>query len=149
MSEKPASALPLDDDQLGSAADAVLSDLRVLFVDDNTLNCRIGYRLLSQLGATVECATSGPEALALAEEKEFDLIVLDCAMPGMSGFDVAKRLHRPDSRAAQTPIVALTVSGSEGVRNRAHEAGMDRLVCKPLSRESMIHAIVDDPPDRA
>ncbi|MEM8712482.1 MAG: response regulator [Planctomycetota bacterium] len=133
-------------DRLESAVDAVLSDMRVLFVDDNTLNCRIGHRLFSQLGAVVECATSGPEALTIAEEREFDVIVLDCAMPGMSGFDVAKRLLRPESKAAQTPIVALTVSGSQVIRNRAHEAGMNRLLCKPLSREAVLHAIIDDLP---
>ena len=127
--------------KLEAAVDEVLSAVRVLFVDDNTLNCRIGYRFLSELGATVQCATSGAEALALAEEREFDLIVLDCAMPGMSGFDVAERMRRPGSKTANTRIVAVTAMDAEGIRQRAKEAGMAQVLCKPLSREAMLQAL--------
>ncbi len=128
--------------KLEAVVDEVMaSALRVLFVDDNTLNCRIGYRVLTDLGANVECATSGPEALALAESSEFDIIVLDCAMPGMSGFDVAKRLRRPGSKAHETPIVAVTATDAAGVRQQALDAGMGQVVCKPLSRDSMLQAL--------
>ena len=128
--------------RLEAVVDEVMaSALRVPFVDDNTLNCRIGYRVLSELGANVECATSGPEALALVESSEFDVIVLDCAMPGMSGFDVARRLRLPDSRAIDTPIVAVTATDAAGIRQRALEAGMEQVVCKLLSRDSMMQAL--------
>ena len=127
--------------RLEAAVDEVLGAIRVLFVDDNTLSCRIGHRLLSSLGASVECATSGEEALALAELSEFDLIVLDCVMPGMSGFDVAKQLRQPGSRAEGTPIVALTAGEAQGVRQLAREAGMENVLCKPFCTESMIEVL--------
>lgn len=127
--------------RLEAAVDDVLGAIRVLFVDDNTLSCRIGHRLLSSLGALVECATSGEEALALAELAEFDLIVLDCVMPGMSGFDVAKQLRQPGSRAESTPIVALTAGEVHGVRQLAQEAGMERVLCKPFCTESMLQVL--------
>lgn len=127
--------------RLEAAVDEALRTIRVLFVDDNTLSCRIGHRLLSSLGASVECATSGEEALALAAASEFDLIVLDCVMPGMSGFEVAKELRQPGSKAESTPLVALTASDDQGVRQLALEAGMERLLCKPFSAETMLEVL--------
>lgn len=127
--------------RLESVVDEVLSEMRVLFVDDNTLSCRISHRLLSGLGATVQCATSGPEALEIAQSSEFDLIVLDCAMPGMSGFDVAKELRSPGSRAKSTRIVALAFSDDKCVRQRAQAVGMEQVLCKPFSSESMLELL--------
>ncbi|QDV09353.1 Aerobic respiration control sensor protein ArcB [Planctomycetes bacterium Poly30] len=123
--------------RLEAAVDEVLGAIRVLFVDDNTLACRIGCRVLTELGAQVQCATSGAEALALAEASEFDIIMLDCAMPGMSGFDVAQELRRPGARTANTPIVAVTETDAEGIRQQARQFGMAQVLCKPLSRDEL------------
>lgn len=135
------SADTIGHDPLEAAADAVLEAARVLFVDDNTLTCRIGCKALTELGARVRCATTGEEALELAEAHEFDVIVLDCAMPGLSGFDVAEQLRRPESRARKTPIVAVTAMDAHGIRQRAREVGMTQVLCKPLSRELMLQAL--------
>ena len=116
---------------------APLHSLNVLFVDDNTLNCKIGHRLLSSLGAQVESATSGEEALAIAAASEFDVILLDCAMPGMSGFEVARELRQGETRNSTARIVALTVKEEIEVRERAQEAGIETVLSKPLGEESL------------
>ena len=126
---------------LNTTLGKVTAEVRVLFVDDNVLSCRIGHRLLSKQGAQVQCATSGEEALAIVETSAFDLIVVDCMMPEMSGFDLAKQLRKPESKAASTPVVAITASNAPAMVDRAHESGIEQLLCKPLCAQSVLEFV--------
>ena len=108
---------------------------RILVVDDNEDAATSLARLLSMLdGHTVQVAHDGPSALALAADFEPEVVILDIGMPGMDGYEVARRFRaRPESQ--QTRLVALSGWGQEKDRERSRAAGFDHHLVKPVDLE--------------
>ena len=102
---------------------------RVLVVEDNPVNQLVVKRLLERMGHEVTMAGDGQRALEVCQSKTFDLVLMDCHMPVMDGFDAAKALR---ARGVTTPIYALTAAVSTEDRERCLEAGMNELLAKPL-----------------
>ncbi|MDE2298192.1 MAG: response regulator, partial [Burkholderiales bacterium] len=121
----------------------------VLLAEDNAVNAEIALELLRDLGCTVAHASNGEEALAKATRERFDVILMDCQMPGMDGFEATLRIRQMEAGAAdvghpgrrRTPIVALTANALSGDRDRCLAAGMDDHLGKPF-RRSQLRAIV-------
>jgi signal transduction histidine kinase len=109
---------------------------RVLVVDDNQHAAEMLSALLADAGHTVSIANDGPTALRLAEERAHDVVLLDLGLPGMDGFEVARRLRRSGG-AARAALVAVTGYGGGEYRARAREAGFDLHVVKPISPEAL------------
>lgn len=105
--------------------------LRILVVDDN-VDSAVGLaKLLARTGHQVELAHEGPGALARAREQSPEAIVLDIGLPGMDGYEVARRL-RQEPHGAQVLLIAVTGYGQEEDRQRALEAGFDHHLVKPV-----------------
>lgn len=107
---------------------------RVLLVEDNRINQRVACGMLRRLGCEVELAEDGAEALSRLKERSFDLVLMDCQMPRVDGFEATRR-HRDAERAsgrARLPIIALTAQVMSGDRERCLEAGMDDYLSKPI-----------------
>ncbi len=106
----------------------------VLLVEDNATNRKVGARLLEKLGLQVDVAADGEAAIRLAENTSYGVILMDCQMPGMDGFETTARIRgRESSRPhKRTPIVALTADVSVENRTRCRAAGMDGFLGKPL-----------------
>jgi PAS domain S-box-containing protein len=104
----------------------------VLVVEDNPVNQRIATALLERIGCKVELAANGTEALERAAERNYDLILMDCQMPGMDGYETTARIRRWPAPRGRTPIVALTASALAGDRERCLAAGMDGYLTKPI-----------------
>jgi signal transduction histidine kinase/ActR/RegA family two-component response regulator len=107
----------------------------ILLVDDNEVNRLVGATFLKQLGCTVEEATDGEEAARLALSRTFDLILMDCEMPLLDGYEATRRIRRAESERGDgrhIPIVALTASALTADRERALAAGMDDYLAKPF-----------------
>jgi C4-dicarboxylate-specific signal transduction histidine kinase/CheY-like chemotaxis protein len=108
---------------------------RILLVEDNPTNRKVIQALLHRKGYRVECAVNGQEALdALALEDRPDLVLMDCQMPVLSGFDATEAIRRRERELGQTriPIVALTAGAFENDRDHCLECGMDDFVTKPV-----------------
>ena len=110
---------------------------RILVVDDNVLNCELLDAMLSPQGYQVEQATSGAEALALAERMRPDMILLDVSMPEMDGFEVARRLRERESTRL-IPIVMVTALGDLEHRLRGLESGADDYLAKPITQTELL-----------
>lgn len=111
--------------------------LSVLLVEDNPVNQRVAQLMLQGLGVGVTTAANGEEALRQIELASFDVILMDCQMPLLDGFEATARIRaRIDERAA-TPIVALTANAMSGDRDRCLRAGMDDYLAKPFSKKSL------------
>ncbi|MBF8661268.1 response regulator [Pseudomonas putida] len=114
---------------------------RILLVEDNPVNQLVANGMLAKLGCQVELATQGVEALARLEEQAFDLVLMDCNMPVMDGYEATRRI-RERGRWPGLPIVALTANAMPEERERCRAAGMDDYLAKPFRREDLL-AVVD------
>ena len=120
----------------GAASEARLRGVRVLLVEDNTVNMMIGVAVLAHWGVEVTEALDGPQALAAVADaaaagQPFDVVLMDLQMPGMSGFEATELLRRQYS-AAQLPVIALTAAALVSERERALAIGMADFVTKPI-----------------
>ncbi|HTL13379.1 MAG TPA: CHASE domain-containing protein, partial [Bdellovibrionota bacterium] len=106
---------------------------RVLVVEDNEINRRVAVKMIEKLGYQVTGVAGGKEALAALEETPFDLIAMDCQMPGMDGFEVTAAIRKMKIPGrAGVPIVAMTASAVRGTREQCLAAGMDDYLAKPV-----------------
>jgi signal transduction histidine kinase/CheY-like chemotaxis protein len=114
---------------------------RILLAEDNPVNQQVGVAMLEMLGHRVELAGDGRQALEALERSTFDLVLMDCQMPELDGFEVTTRLRENEAaggRAGESPlprvpVVALTASAMQGDRERCLAAGMDDYLSKPLT----------------
>lgn len=113
---------------------------RVLVVDDNEINATLAAAYFQREGWTATVADDGARALRLLEEAEFDLVLLDISMPGMSGIDVCRAL-RADPRWRDTPIVAYTAHAMADERAALEAAGFDDILTKPVGRSAIVAAL--------
>ena len=114
---------------------------RILLVEDNPVNQLVAKGMLSKLGCDVVVAGHGGEALSQLEQKTFDLVLMDCNMPVMDGYEATRQIrHR--GRWPKLPIVALTANAMPEERERCRSAGMNDYLAKPFRREELA-ALID------
>ncbi len=111
-----------------------LDQIRVLVAEDNAVNQVVVVRLLERLGVQVTVASDGQECLERWESAQPDLILMDCQMPGMDGYQATRALR---ARGVRTPIVALTANNMPGDSLRSLEAGMDGHLGKPIQPDEL------------
>jgi len=109
--------------------------VRVLVAEDNPVNQRVVQGVLAKLGCEAVVVADGERAVETSREGRFDLILMDCQMPVMDGFEATRRIRV--LQRAHTPIVALTAGVLEGDRQRCLDAGMDGFLPKPLKVEDL------------
>jgi signal transduction histidine kinase/CheY-like chemotaxis protein len=120
--------------------------LRVLLVEDNTINQLVARRLLEGLGHEVTTAANGREGVEACAEAEFDLVLMDCHMPELDGYEATRELRR---RHWRQPIVALTAAATPEDAERCREAGMNDVLTKPLRLERLSAVLQAFAPPRA
>ena len=128
-----------DDGDLHSSAQtqaARESTARVLLVEDNPVNQMVAKGMLAKLGYQVLVAGHGAEALEILEQEPIDLILMDCNMPVMDGYEASRRI-RSNGRWPELPIVALTANALSDERERCRAAGMNDYLAKPFRREEL------------
>ena len=116
---------------------AATTGRRLLVVDDNQINRKVATVMLRRLGHHVEVATGGEDALAATERDSYDLVFMDCQMPGLDGFETTRRLRRAEPPDAHMPIVAMTAHALAEDRGRCLAAGMDDYLTKPVTIERL------------
>ncbi len=115
---------------------------RVLLVEDNDVNQLVSVMTLRGLGLDVVTASNGEDAIAQFQASIPDLILMDCHMPGMDGFEATRAIRALESGSERhVPIVACTANVTGGFRGECIEVGMDEYISKPF-RESTLYAIL-------
>jgi CheY-like chemotaxis protein len=114
---------------------------RVLVVEDNAVNQTVVRAMLERLGMTVAVAHHGAEAVAAVEAHDVDLVLMDCQMPVMDGYEATRRIRSAAHPRAQVPIVALTAHALAEDRQRCHEAGMNDYLPKPVTGEALAEVL--------
>jgi CheY-like chemotaxis protein len=116
--------------------------LRILVAEDNAVNQRLIQLQLKKLGQRADVVGNGLEAIEAANRTAYDLVLMDCQMPEMDGYEATRRL-RHDPRHARLRIVAMTANAMEGDREKCLAAGMDDYLSKP-TQEKLLRAVIDD-----
>lgn len=116
-----------------------LTDLRVLVVEDNAVNQMVISALLNNMGVAARIVSSGSEAIDFLtkHEESFDLVLMDCEMPEMDGYEATRRIRKLGGDAGRIPIIALTAHALQEHREKCLAAGMDDHLAKPLTQQAI------------
>ena len=110
----------------------------ILLAEDNKANQVISKAMIEAVGATVKIAENGLEVLALLSEERFDLVLMDCQMPDMDGFEATTEIRKLNDRTlAEVPIVALTADAQGETREACLATGMDDFLTKPFTMDQI------------
>lgn len=110
---------------------------RVLLAEDTPVNQKVGAAMLRKLGCSVEIADDGAVAIRRVAESTFDLVLMDCQMPGIDGFAATEAIRKQSADGKRVPIVALTANARDGDRERCLAAGMDDYLAKPFTLDDL------------
>ena len=120
------------------ASRELLRGAEILVADDSSVNQTLARKILEKAGSKVTLAKDGKEALENALKTDFDLILMDCHMPVLDGYEATRKLREWElTHNRHTPIVALTASTFQEDRQRCKNAGMDDFVAKPFSSDEL------------
>ncbi len=117
------------------------SSFRVLVAEDNIVNQKVTMRMLANLGVHADLAANGREALKRVESQKYDLILMDCQMPEMDGYEATREIRQRESEDSHVTIIALTADALASSRQDCLEAGMDDYLTKPLRFEDLTEVI--------
>lgn len=116
---------------------------RILVVEDNATNQLVARGMLEKFGAQVDLAGDGVEALRALEQFPYDLVLMDCQMPLMDGYEATRRIRNTDSAVQnhRIPVIAMTANAMQGDREQCMVAGMDDYIAKPVTPDQLHGAL--------
>lgn len=131
-----------DEDDSGLNEQKKLHGKRVLAVEDNEVNQMLIRKFLQNWKMEVTLASNGLDALERTKEESFDLILMDLQMPVMDGYTATRNIREVSPYYSDIPIIAVTASMESEIKERCHEAGMDAILLKPYSPDSLRQAML-------
>ena len=113
------------------------SNRRILVADDSEVNQKVARRMVEKLGYAVDVVNNGREALAAWQSGRYDLILMDCQMPELDGYEATREIRRREHAGHHIPIIALTAHAMKDADRACRAAGMDEYLSKPIDRDRL------------
>jgi CheY-like chemotaxis protein len=126
---------------LAERSESIFDDRLILLAEDNLVNQKVGRQTLAKIGYKVDVVSNGAEAIAAWETGRYHLILMDCQMPMMDGYQAAREIRLREHGTGHIPIIALTADAMQGTEQQCREAGMDDYLTKPLDRTRLSKTI--------
>jgi len=125
-----------------AATDYAFRQLRVLVAEDNEANRLVARIMLDKLGCKTEIVSNGEEAVERLADQEFDVVLMDCHMPVMDGFEATRMIRRSEGRSpVHRTIIAMTANALQGEKDHCLEIGMDDFLAKPVMLEDLANTL--------
>ena len=124
----------------GTAPALHFNGRRILVAEDNPVSRELALRLLQKLGCRADAAANGREALFMHEALNYDMLIMDCQMPELDGYEATRQLRAKEAAscpARRTPVLALTASSDGSEREQCLAAGMDDFIAKPVHAQTL------------
>jgi len=115
--------------------------LRLLLAEDNLVNQHVAQAILRKLGLKADLAINGKDAVEAVLAHDYDLVLMDCQMPEMDGFQATRQIREQESLTRRVPILAMTANAMQGDRERCLECGMDDYLAKPVTLDGLKNAL--------
>jgi two-component system sensor histidine kinase/response regulator len=122
--------------------------LRVMLAEDNIVNQKVARRMVERLGLRADVAANGLEAVEMSRLAPYDLILMDCQMPEMDGYEATREIRRREGVNRRTVIIAMTAEALTGAREKCIEADMDGYIAKPVRLADLAEALRSWLPER-
>ncbi|MDD2835417.1 MAG: response regulator, partial [Methanothrix sp.] len=113
--------------------------IRILVAEDNPVNQKVAQVLLGKMGLQSDVVANGREAVNALQTIPYDLVLMDCQMPEMDGYEATSKIRQPESKALNPciPIIAMTALAMHGDREKCIQAGMNDFIAKPILRRDL------------
>jgi len=117
--------------------------IRILLAEDNIINQKVAVKMLERFGYRVDAVANGQEAIATLQSLPYDLVLMDCQMPVLDGYEASSQIRNTNSRVLHNdiPIIAMTANALKGDREKYIASGMDDYISKPVNAQELIEMI--------
>jgi PAS domain S-box-containing protein len=137
LDQPEVSQLRQEQEPLALVPDPSLARYRILLAEDNPINRLLAVRELESWGFRVDSVVNGEEVLNVLEQQSYDIVLMDCQMPVLDGYEATRRLRQREGTSRHTCVIAITAHAMEGDHDRCLAAGMDDYIAKPYQPEEL------------